>query len=202
MGHQTPGQYPVHGTEQRLEGADQDHNFERFPQPLRSETFNTVESDVWETAPRDVWPMVRTIPPQRNLNQVLETVSGGPRDTTESPIAIPKISVQDSDPSNTSSPRVVDIPDYQAFTPTEDVGTDGGTRDSGKNVGDDRTRKVGGARKPGSHRPRSSGKSLGVPSQDFPSITEPKHGPASPGTEPIERTPSRSSSIRKGNHNI
>lgn len=203
VGHQTSSQYPTYGIEQRSGGASQGQNDPRFPQPFRSETFDTVWSDVWETAPNDVWPMMSTIPPQPNLNRVPETITEA-RDTQESPIAIPKISIHSL--NSTPNHRIVDTSDYQSFTPTEDVRTERGALSSGleDNAGDNRARKLNGATKTGPQGPRPSGQRIDVPHKDLPvlPVAKPQRDPATLNLEPIQRTPSRSSSMRKGERTI
>lgn len=193
--HQTPSRYPAYGIDQQF-GEDRGPNDKNFPQPFRSGTFTTVESDVLEMAPSYHWPMIPMISPQGQLDQAPETANDV-QDTEESPVDIPKISIHplNSISSDTSNLR---IGDYQTSTPTDDLRTDRGAPGLGNNAWDSRTRKI--QRKPGSQRLISPEKILDGHGQDLlilPTV-KPKRNPANLGPETIERTPSRSSSINKG----
>ena len=204
--HQTPSQYPANGMEQQFGGTDQDQNDQHFPQSFRSETLETVESDVWETAPSDAWPIIPTTLPQRNVNQVPETASDG-RGTPESPVPIPpRISIHpvNSISSDTSSPGVGDPFDYQHFTLLNDVRTDRGALGSRNDAEGSCAGEPNGAEKPGLQRPRPPEQSLDGPSQSLPvhPALRPKPDLASPDLESMERTASRSSSIKKCEHSV
>ena len=145
VGFQTSGQHSAHEVEQQFGGVDEGQRDQRFPQRPRTETLNTVESNV---SPSDAWPM-----PKISIHPAMSITTGN------------------------SSPRVADAPGYQHF-PHTDVD----------------------ARKPGLQRPRLSEQRLSGLGQDLPvtSAGKPKRDLAIPGLEPIERTASRSSSVRKG----
>jgi len=63
VGYQTPRQHTAGGIMQILDAVDEGRNSQPIPLPARSETPDTIESDV-------IWPTASTIPHQENLNQV------------------------------------------------------------------------------------------------------------------------------------
>lgn len=183
-------------------GADRGRNSRGFPPPFRSETLNTVGSDIWETALSEAFPVAPAVPEQQNPNQHSESLDDT-QNPQESPVAVPKISIHPlTSISDTSSPVFVNGPGSQQATPTE-LRIERGALDPGGNAGN-RAKKSKSARKPESQRRRPSEQGSVGPDQNLSALsaTKPSHESANPSLQPMERTPSRSSSIRKGGYTI
>ena len=189
----TPRPELADGTTQQSGGVDQGQNGHHFTFPLRSGTLNTIGSDSPGPSPSELWPAVPTFSRRQNPGQVSEPldISQSPPET---PLVIPRISIH---PLNsiqaTLNSGVLDGYDVQHPTPT-DVATGRGAQDSRNDVGENR------ASKPGPQRPTPSGQKLDRLHQGLSAISaeKPKLEIVNPGLVALERTPSRSSSIRKG----
>jgi hypothetical protein len=86
---------------QRL-GVDPGRNDSRFPPRSRTETLNTVESDVWAATPSEAWPTIPAVMQQRNQKQ-----KPCPVDSVHNPVDIPA-QTDNSIHSEASSFTVVD----------------------------------------------------------------------------------------------
>ena len=193
-------QHAVSGIMQRLGTVEQGRNGPPIRSPIRSETLDTIETDVfWSTTPTTSKPGESTLNPP------------------ESPITIPRISIQadDSVPSDGSSFTVVDSSDYQHPAWADGAGTnrrarnsrgvdsarnDHGASDSRNSRGDSSLRKASDA-SPRKAEPqhRSPGQRTRADDYDPLALLSARsdRDPAALSLLPIVQTPSRSSSIRK-----
>jgi len=217
VGYQTPRQHTAGGIMQILDAVDEGRNSQPIPLPARSETPDTIESDV-------IWPTASTIPHQENLNQVPKSRKNT-LDPPESTATTSSTQTGDSIPSDTSSFTIVDGSEYQRHTiPTPpDARTDRRVRDVKKSQGVDDVRRVddtrndhgpayprsnrgeGGvrevrdAKKSGPQRPESPAQQTGTYGYDPPTLPSVKtdRNPAVLNIKPVERTQTQGSGVEK-----
>jgi hypothetical protein len=162
-------QYPADGTTQKSGGADQGQNGHPFTLPFRSGTLNTVRSDSPGPSPSEPWPMIQITSYQQTPDQVPEP-SDTAQNPPESPLVIPEIEIHPLNSfSDPLSPGIAGGGDLGAGKPGSQVFTSYGQKFDGL------------------HRGNSTV-----------SPEKPRLGIVSPGLGVMGRTPSRSSSIRKG----